>query len=92
MNVVVRSEDAEKGAREAEALARALRRLAPGHFRVLGPARAALARLKQEHRHQILLKGSRAAMREAVRRVLVERYGAMRWPGIMVDVDPVSVM
>jgi primosomal protein N' (replication factor Y) (superfamily II helicase) len=92
VNVVVRSEDAEKGAREAEALARALRRLAPGHFRVLGPARAALARLKQEHRHQILLKGSRAAMREAVRRVLVERYGPMRWPGIMVDVDPVSVM
>jgi primosomal protein N' (replication factor Y) len=92
VNVVVRSEDAAKGAREADALARALRERAPGGFRVLGPARAALARLKQEHRHQILLKGRRAAMREAVRRVMVERYGTMRWPGILVDVDPVSVM
>ena len=31
-------------------------------------------------------------MREAVRRALVERYGEVRWPGVAVDVDPVSVM
>jgi primosomal protein N' len=59
---------------------------------VLGPARAPLARLKQEHRFQILLKGDRASMREAVRGALVERYGPTRWPGVAVDVDPVSVM
>jgi primosomal protein N' (replication factor Y) len=92
INVIVRSEDAAKGASEAEVLARAFRERAPGNFRVLGPARAPLARLKQEHRHQILLKGRRAAMREAVRRALVDRYGDVRWPGIVVDVDPVTVM
>ncbi len=92
LNLIVRSADAAHGAREAAALARSLRERAPGHFRVLGPARAPLARLRQEHRHQILLKGNRAPMREAVRRALVERYGEVRWPGIVVDVDPNSVM
>jgi primosomal protein N' (replication factor Y) len=92
LNLIVRSADAGKGAREADALARALRERTAGRFRVLGPARAPLARLRREHRHQILLKGRRAAMREAVRQALVERYGEVRWPGISVDIDPVSVM
>jgi primosomal protein N' (replication factor Y) len=92
VNVVVRARDAQDGAEAADALARRLRRDAPGRYRVLGPAFAPLARLRQEHRFQILLKGKRAAMREAVRRALVERYGALRWPGIAVDVDPMTVM
>src|SRR2546428_9383422 len=79
-------------AADADAVARRLREGAPGRYRVLGPARAPLARLKQEHRFQILLKGDRTSMREAVRRALVERYGETRWPGVAVDVDPVSVM
>ena len=82
----------ELARREADAIARGLRALAPGSFRVLGPAHAPIARLRQDHRFQILLKGRRAAMREAVRRVLKERYAGMRWPGVAVDVDPVSVM
>ena len=84
--------EAGPAAREADAIARKLRSLAPSRFRVLGPASAPLARLRREHRFQVLLKGRRGAMREAVRRVLVERYGEVRWPGITVDVDPVSVM
>jgi len=92
LNLVVRGRQAGPAAREADAIAKGLRSLAPGRFRVLGPASAPLARLRQEHRFQVLLKGSRGAMREAVRRVLVERYGAVRWPGVAVDVDPVSVM
>lgn len=92
VNVVLRGREPAAVAREAEAIARGLRALAPGSFRVLGPAHAPLARLRQEHRFQLLLKGRRAAMRAAVRRVLVERYGEVRWPGIAVDVDPVTVM
>ena len=92
LNLVIRAADPRKGATEAEALARALRESAPGRFRLLGPAHAPLARLRGEHRFQILLKGSRPAMREAVREALVARYGPTRWPGIAVDVDPVSVM
>jgi hypothetical protein len=41
---------------------------------------------------QVLMKGERAAQREAVRRALTERYGEARWPGITIDVDPVSLM
>jgi primosomal protein N' (replication factor Y) len=92
VNLVLRSRDPSEGSAAADALGRRLRSVAGKRFRVLGPARAPLARLRQEHRFQILLKGQRAAMRTAVRDALVERYGALRWPGVAVDVDPVSVM
>ncbi len=92
MNVIVRAEDAAKGATEADALARALRASAGGRYRVLGPAHAPLARLRNEHRFQVLLKGHRPAMRDAVKAALVARYGPQRWPGVAVDVDPLTVM
>jgi primosomal protein N' (replication factor Y) len=92
VNVIVRSEDAAKGVGEAEAIARGLRAAGRGRFRVLGPAHAPLARIKGEHRFQVLLKGRRPAMRDAVRSVLVARYGETRWPGVAVDVDPLTVM
>ena len=59
---------------------------------VLGPAPAPLARLRNEHRFQVLLKGHRPTMREAVREALVEVFGGHRWPKVAVDVDPLSVM
>jgi primosomal protein N' (replication factor Y) len=92
VNVVVRAADARKGAAEAEALADALRASASGRFRVLGPAHAPLARLRNEHRFQVVLKGHRPAMRDAVRSALVARYGPQRWPGVAVDVDALTVM
>jgi primosomal protein N' (replication factor Y) len=92
VNVVLRSREPAQAAESAEVLARRLRQDAGRRYRVLGPASAPLARLRQEHRFQILLKGQRAAMREAVRRALVERYGEVHWPGVVVDVDPSSVM
>jgi primosomal protein N' (replication factor Y) len=92
VNLIVRAEDAARGALEADALARALRASAAGRYRVLGPAHAPLARLRSEHRFQVLLKGQRPAMRDAVREALVARYGPQRWPGIAVDVDPLTVM
>jgi primosomal protein N' (replication factor Y) len=92
VNLIVRSREPAKGAREAEGIARALRDGAAGRYRVLGPAHAPLARLRQEHRFQVVLKGSRPAMRDAIRRALVARYGETRWPGVAVDIDPVSVM
>jgi primosomal protein N' (replication factor Y) len=92
VNLLLRSSDAAEAAEGAEALARRLRGEAQGRYRVLGPARAPLARLRGEHRWQILLKGGRPAMREAVRRALVERFGPVRWPGVSVDVDPMSLM
>jgi primosomal protein N' (replication factor Y) (superfamily II helicase) len=92
VNVIVRAGDAAKGAAQAEALGRDLRSAARGRYRVLGPAHAPLARLRGEHRFQIVLKGHRPSMRDAVRDALNARYGPQRWPGIAVDIDPLTVM
>jgi primosomal protein N' (replication factor Y) (superfamily II helicase) len=92
VNLVLRAREARDAAKAAAALGRALRDRAAGRYRVLGPAPAPLARLRGEHRYQILLKGQRRAMREAVRRALVAQYGEVRWPGVAVDVDPMTVM
>jgi primosomal protein N' (replication factor Y) len=92
VNLVLRSRDAAQAARAAAALARTLREACAGRYRVLGPASAPLARLRQEHRVQILLTGQRPAMRSALRSALLARFGEVRWPGIAVDVDPVSIM
>jgi len=92
VNLVLRARDSTEGAEAADVIAAALRARAAGNFRVLGPAFAPLARLRQEHRFQVLLKGRRKAMREAVREALVARYGAVRWPGVAVDVDPLTIM
>jgi primosomal protein N' (replication factor Y) len=92
LNLVLRSRDAGQAGRGAAALARALRDAARGRYRVLGPGSAPLARLRGEHRYQVLLKGQRKAMREAVRAALVAQCGEVRWPGVAVDMDPMTVM
>jgi primosomal protein N' (replication factor Y) len=92
VNLVLRSRDSTEGAEAADVLAAQLRERAAGQFRVLGPAFAPLARLRQEHRFQILLKGRRKAMRDAVRAAMNARYGEVRWPGVTVDVDPLTIM
>jgi primosomal protein N' (replication factor Y) len=92
LNIVVRSNQAARAASEAQALATALRAAARGRYRVLGPAAAPLARLHGDFRQQVLMKGQRAAMRAATRAALTERYGEVRWPGVVVDVDPTSLM
>jgi primosomal protein N' (replication factor Y) len=90
LNGIVRARAADDGQRVVQALAQRLRGK-PG-FRVLGPAAAPLARLRDEFRFQILLKGQRSAMRTALRAALVEQFGGLRWPGVGVDVDPISVL
>ncbi|MCM2258334.1 MAG: primosomal protein N' [Vicinamibacteria bacterium] len=92
VNVVVRSRDAEAGRKEAGTLAEALRAAAQRRFRVLGPGAAPLARIKDEHRFQIVLRGPRKAMRDALRTALVARHGPVRWPGLVIDVDALSVL
>jgi len=92
VNVVFRGRELEAASASAKAVATRLHAEGSRRFRVLGPALAPLARLRQEHRVQLLLKGDRASMRDAVRRALVETYGPVRWPGVAVDVDPLSIL
>jgi primosomal protein N' (replication factor Y) len=92
-NIIVR------GARQEEALERsaALAHLigpAPEGVRVMGPAAAALARLKNEYRYQMLLKSaSRKRLNEIVgelrRFAAAEKWGA---GALVADIDPVTLL
>ena len=60
-------------------------------FRVFGPARAPLARLRGEHRAQFFVKGTkRAAMRQAVMEALARHPEIARRTSV--DVDPLSML
>jgi primosomal protein N' (replication factor Y) len=92
-NVLVRAEKQEDALRLATQLGHVLFP-PPEGMRVMGPAEAAVLRLKNEFRYQILLK---AAKRSVLRQVLndLRRYAEReKWPAtaLVVDVDPISIM
>jgi primosomal protein N' (replication factor Y) len=92
-NVIVR------GTKEEEALARsaALGRLlnpAPEGAKILGPAAASLARLKNEYRYQMLIKTS---SRKRLNEILGQVRGfaaAEKWnpTSLVIDVDPMTIL
>ncbi len=92
-NVIVR------GTKEEEALARsaALGRLlnpTPEGVKILGPAAASLARLKNEYRYQMLIKTS---SRKRLNEILGQVRGyaaAEKWnpTSLMIDVDPMTIL
>jgi primosomal protein N' (replication factor Y) (superfamily II helicase) len=92
VNVVVKGRDAGAAMSDAATIAQHLRSSSErGHFTVLGPAPAPIAKLRGEYRAQIFLKGSqRSAMREAVLAALAAEPEMRR--RVSVDVDPVSVL
>jgi len=88
-----------RGTREEEALSRsaALGRLlqpAPEGVRVLGPAAAAMARLKNEYRYQMLVKASTRKRLAAVLADLRRYAQAEKWnaASLVIDVDPMSLI
>jgi primosomal protein N' (replication factor Y) (superfamily II helicase) len=88
INVVVRGRTLEGALGDARDLAERVRRRATG--RVLGPAPAAVSKIKDEHRAQFFIKGAnRRAIRDAVLLALDERADLKR--RTIVDVDPASV-
>ncbi|MCI0410609.1 MAG: primosomal protein N', partial [Acidobacteria bacterium] len=95
LQIRVEHRNARKGEELASRLAKGLRGVSEGRFRVLGPAPAPLSRLKGMFRRQILLKGpSRRAMSEGVRKVLgrgASPSGRIR-RGVIVEPDPQSLL
>jgi primosomal protein N' (replication factor Y) len=92
-NVIVR------GAREEEALGRsaALGRLLlppPDGVKVLGPAAASVARVKNEYRYQMLLKSASRKQLNAVLGELRRFAAAEKWnpTTLVIDVDPVTLL
>src|SRR5258708_19349316 len=90
-SVIVRGTDEEEALSRSAALGRILQP-APEGVRVLGPAAAALARLKNEYRYQMLLK---AATRKRLNEILsdLRRFAAAeKWnpTSLLIDLDPMT--
>ncbi len=95
INVLVRDKDYERAMKTAAQLGSELREAArDSSVRVLGPAPAPLARLKGEHRFQILIKARRRkSAREALDRAMERCVALGHNPrSISIEVDPVSLM
>ncbi len=92
-NVVVRAGREEEALTRSGALGRLLQP-PPEGVKVLGPAPAAVARLKNEYRFQMLLKtSSRARLSEILSEL--RRFAAdERWPptSLLIDVDPMTLL
>jgi primosomal protein N' (replication factor Y) len=92
-NVVLRSEKQEDAVRMSSEIARLLMP-PPEDTRVLGPAEAAVPRLKNEYRYQLLVKcRSRRTLNETLNRL--RAYALERkWnpTSLVVDIDPLSLL
>jgi primosomal protein N' (replication factor Y) len=90
INVVVKDKHADRAMTAASDLVSRTRRHHP-HGQVIGPAPAAIARVRDEFRAQFFIKGQkRRAMRDALHRALEERSDLKR--KVIVDVDPVTTL
>jgi primosomal protein N' (replication factor Y) (superfamily II helicase) len=95
INICVRDKEFEKANNAASDLARELREFArDASLRVLGPAPAPIARIKGDHRFQILIKArSRKRAREALdfgmERVILAGHHPRSFS---IEVDPISLM
>jgi primosomal protein N' (replication factor Y) len=92
-NVVVRSVREEEALTRSASLGRLLNP-PPEGVKVLGPAPAAMARLKTEYRYQMLLKApTRKRLNEVLREV--RQFAASeRWnpTSLLIDVDPMTLL
>ncbi len=90
INVVVKDKAIDRAMTAAHDLVTRTRHHHP-HGQVIGPAPAAISKVKDEFRAQFFIKGhKRKAMREALMKALEERQDLKR--KVIVDVDPVSVL
>ena len=92
-NVIVQGRNEEEALSRSAALGRVLQP-APEGVRVMGPAAASVARIKNEYRFQLLLK---AATRKRLNQILgdLRRFAvAEKWSAtaLIIDVDPMTLL
>lgn len=91
INIVVRAKTLSAALQDAASVAGEIKRTSTDQLRVLGPAPAALARLRGEYRAQLIIKGTnRKVMRETVLAAVASRPAVAK--RITVDVDPLSIL
>ncbi len=90
VNILFRGPAEDDVAKNARNIARRLKsKLQAG---VLGPSPSPLSKVRDEFRYQVVVRGKRGVIREAVHEALIAEFGDMRFPGVAVDVDPLSLM
>lgn len=90
VNILFRGPSEEEVAKNARNIARRLKsKLRSG---VLGPSPSPLSKVRDEFRYQVVMRGKRGAIHEAAREALFAEFGTLRFPGVGVDVDPLSLM
>ncbi len=92
-NVVVRASSEEEALARSTALAR-LVQPPPEGVRVMGPAIAAVAKLKTEYRYQMLLKSSSRATLNKILGELRRFAAGQKWnaTSLVIDVDPMTLL
>jgi primosomal protein N' (replication factor Y) len=92
VNLVVSGEDEQEVTGRAEMLAERIRGLEQGEkVEVLGPAPAPIAKLRKRHRWHMLVRGRRGEVQVIVGEAL-DKLRDRETSGLVVDVDPASVM
>ncbi len=94
-SILIKHRDRQQAAKMANLLRRSLDAANPAkNVRVLGPAPASIARLKNEYRLQIILKGiNRRALRETIDIALADaEHHGCDLKTIFVEIDPVNLM
>ncbi|MSO24292.1 MAG: primosomal protein N' [Acidobacteria bacterium] len=93
-NLLVRHRNLDKAAQLINSIGKIVQKLAAGQMRLLGPALSPLAKLKSEHRFQLLIKArTRQQLREVLKQSLklAEEEG-LETSKIHVDIDPQNIM
>jgi len=93
-NLLVRDRNLEKAASLINNIGKIVQDLAAGKVRLLGPAISPLAKLKSEHRFQLLIK---ARTRQQLREVLKQSLTRAEKEGVdtgklHIDIDPQNIM
>jgi primosomal protein N' (replication factor Y) (superfamily II helicase) len=93
-NIIVRDVNLEKAIRWSRQLSEYFSPYDEKDVRILGPAAAPLARLKQEHRFQFLLKSPKRSVLTKLLTSALTFCEAKEIPqtAVLMDVDPVSLM
>ena len=92
-NILVRSEQQERALEWSAELGRLLDP-APGGIKALGPAEAAVSKIKREFRYQILLKATDRKLLNQTLQLIRNHALKQKWgsTALVIDVDPVTLL
>ncbi len=92
LRLVFRSAVPHAAERAANGAAQILERLCPNDVELLGPAECPLEMIAKNHRHQILLRGTKMSVLQAIAKDFIFGYTPPAHVYIEADVDPVNLL